>query len=364
MLQPAPSTEIKNHQGRIVHQEPTGQVRLVEFERRPFEVMGEHFGPRFSRYREAWAASSKFAYLPDFPLSLDLEVNASCNLCCVMCVMGARSAQPNAEQPLMNRSLYRRIMGEAEKMKLPAMTFGFLSEPLLAPDLPEMIRLAREAGVMDIRVGTNATLLTPDLSRRFIEAGLTRLEVSLDAFRPETYRRIRRGADLDAVIKNVLGFLDIRAGADSDFPILRLSFLRLPYNEDELDAFLDYWRDKADLFSIQEPIYFEDAPLAREMDLIRGPVPPSFRCAQPWQRVVIRTNGDVYPCCSIYGLAMPMGSAQKADIIDLWNEQLMIDLRRLHHEGRYQKNPHCLKCAERSALKAAPRGSRIKKERK
>jgi len=193
---------------------------------------------------------------------------------------------------------------------------------------------------------------------------LTRLEVSLDAFRPETYRRIRRGAALDAVVKNVLDFLEIRTRTNSDFPILRVSFLRLPYNEDELDAFLDYWRDKADLFSIQEPIYFEDAPLAQEMDLVKRPVPITFRCAQPWQRVVIRTDGEVYPCCSIYGLAMPMGSVQKADISELWHDRLIQDLRRLHQEDRYRENRPCLKCAERSALKPEPSRSRMKKERK
>ena len=343
-------------QATVLHREPTGQVRLVEFEKRPFEVMAAHFEERFRRYRKDWARTSEFSWLPDFPLSLDFEVNASCNLRCVMCVMGSKGyVNPMAGEPMMDMGSYRRIMAEAETMGLPAVTFGFLSEPLLRSDLPEMIRLAREAGVMDIRLGTNGALMTREVSSRLIEAGLTRLEVSLDAFRPETFGRIRRGARLDRIVRNVQDFLELRSRADSDFPILRLSFLRLPLNEHELDEFLFFWRDKADMFSIQEPIYFEEAPISKEMVFTQTPVRPGFRCAQPWQRVIIRSNGDVFPCCSLYGLGMRMGSIKESPIASLWRDALIDDLRRLHQEGRYQDNPDCFRCASRSALRAEPK---------
>ena len=210
---------------RVVHQEPGGQVMLVEYEHRFFDVMTAYFGDRFKKYRESWAESSKFSFLPDFPLSLDLEVNASCNLRCVMCVMAAGESDYHLPgKPMMDMGLYRRIMDQARANDLPAMTFGFLSEPLLCPDIAEMIRLARRAGVMDIRLGTNGMLLTRDISRQLIEAGLTRLEVSVDAFYAETYARIRRGGSLEKITANILDFLEIRHKSGSDFPVLRLSF--------------------------------------------------------------------------------------------------------------------------------------------
>jgi len=350
--------------GRVLHQEPTGQVKILEFEPRYTKVMAAHFGGRFLEYRRSWDRAAAFEIRPEFPLSLDLEVNAACNLKCVMCVMGGtRYVNPMAAEPVMDPALYRRLMREAETMGLPAMTFGFLSEPLLRPDLEEMIRSARQAGVMDIRLGTNGTLLTAEMSRRLIEAGLTRLEVSLDALYPETYRRIRRGGRLETVVRHILAFLENRDKAGSDFPILRLSFLRLPDNYSELDDFLGFWQDKADLFSIQEPIFFEDAPISKELEFVREPIGRNFRCPQPWQRLIVRSNGDVFPCCSIYGLAMKLGSAKTDSLARIWTTQEILDLADLHRDGRYWQNRHCRQCASRSALKVKT-GKSTKREKR
>jgi radical SAM protein with 4Fe4S-binding SPASM domain len=335
---------------RIVHREPTGQVTLVEVERRFFDVMTKHFGPRFLDYRRAWTRSSAFDHLPDFPLSLDLEVNASCNLSCVMCVMADRD-RSRESGGFMDSGLYRNLMAEAARAGLPAMTYGFLSEPLLRPDLAEMIRVARESGVMDIRLGTNGLLLTRDLSRRLIEAGLTRLEVSVDAAEPETYRRIRQGGRLDVVERNIEAFLETRDQMGSDFPLLRLSFLKLPLNDGELGAFMDHWAGRADLFSIQEPIYFEKAPISGQY-AFEAPGPAAgYRCAQPWQRLIVRADGQVFPCCSIYGLDLPLGSALKKPIADLWSSPRLERLREAHKEGRLSDLPVCRRCAVRSNLK-------------
>ena len=346
---------MKRIQARVLHREPTGQVELIEFEDRFQEAMTAHFGDRFTRYRKAWTDSSVFAWRPDFPLSLDIEVNASCNLKCIMCVMGSPGyVNPLADKPFMPRDMYARLMEESHQAGLPAMTFGFLSEPLLHPDMADMIRLARECGVMDIRLGTNGMLLTPEISRRLIEAGLTRLEVSIDAATAGTYRRIRRGGDFDLVKGNVLDFLKARDRAGSDFPILRVSFLKLPHNEHELDDFLDFWGGKADLFSIQEPIYFEDAPISRQVKFSEPRINPDFRCAQPWQRIIVRADGSAYPCCSVIGLKLGIGSVNNSTIKEIWDGPAMKALALLHGEGRFSENRVCRLCAARSALKAEP----------
>lgn len=340
---------------KILHREPGGRVRLVAYEDRYGEVMTAHFGRRFLDYREAWEKSSRFEYRPDFPLSLDLEVNASCNFRCLMCPMGEDF--PGNHVPygtLMDPGFYGGLMDQAREQRLPAMTFGYLSEPLLHPDLPKMVALARRADVMDIRLGVNGALLTREMSRRLIDAGLTRLEVSLDAFKRETFRRIRRGGQLDRVVGHVLDFLEIRRKTGSDFPVLRLSFLKLPYNEGEMEPFLAFWKDKADLFSIQDPLYYREAPIAKQLTLSPGRADPDFRCAQPWQRLIVRADGTAFPCCSLYGLTLNMGSARERPLEDLWNQADMDALRRLHREGHYRDNPACRLCADRYAVRAKP----------
>ncbi len=337
---------------KILQAEPSGQVRLVGFEIDPFQVMAAEFGEPFIAYREAWARATAQTHVPEFPLSLDLEQNATCNLRCLMCPMGSKDyVNPMADTPVMDRDLYDRLIDEGAAYGLPAMTFGYLSEPLLRPDIADLTAYARERGVMDIRLGTNGTLLGRQVARDLIRAGLTRLEISLDAASEETFRQLRRGGSYQKVVNNIDVFLEERARAGSTWPLLRLSFLRTGLNHLELDEFITRWRGKADYFSIQEMILYDDADIASEQTVTAGQPPENFTCAQPWQRLIVRSNGDVYPCCSAYGARLVMGNAEKESLHDLWHGSQITLLREALAEGRWAEIPACRECAEQSVLR-------------
>jgi len=65
-------------------------------------------------------------------------------------------------------------------------------EPLVRRDLPDLVRLlAGIAGIEDIALSTNAVLL-PQFGRELRDAGVTRLNVSLDTLRRERFRQVAR----------------------------------------------------------------------------------------------------------------------------------------------------------------------------
>lgn len=331
--------------------EPSGATRLVGYEIDPFAVMTDVFGARFTDYRRAWQSASNLEEIPEFPLSLDLEQNATCNLSCVMCPMGSKNYQnPMADHPMMDMDLYRSLIDEGESYALPAMTFGFLSEPLLRRDVADMVAYARQKGVMDIRLGTNATMLTKTRSRELIDAGLTRLEVSIDAATPETFAKIRRGANFHIVTGNVLAFLELRKSQGAAFPLLRMSFLRTGLNERELDDFLGFWRGKADFFSIQEMVYYETADIKPHQTAAKKKSAKKFACPEPFQRVIVRSNGDVHPCCSVYGMDLKLGNALQKSIHSMWHGRRVSEIRELHKSGNYDRIPACEKCAREWGL--------------
>lgn len=63
--------------------------------------------------------------------------------------------------------------------------------------------------------------------------------MSLDAARPETYRKVRRGGRLEVVIENVRGLLRARERAGAKLPLLGLNFVMLNENEGELVPFIE-----------------------------------------------------------------------------------------------------------------------------
>jgi len=304
-----------------VFRDPTGQVTLLQAEDRYLAWLTARFGDRFRDYRRRWAEASARGDPGDFPLSLDLAINSGCQSHCLMCPLPGR---PDGRRVrLMDPALFESLMVQAEEWGLPALTLGLGSEPLLHPEAPRLAARAVRAGVMDIRLGTNGLLLTADLARALVESGLTRLEVSVDAARPETYRRVR-GGDLNELERALEIFLDQRGRAGSETPLLRLSFLRLAETLAEEAEFLDRFGPLADMLSLQEPIWFPGTGLP-------APGPGSRflaeNCAQPWQRLAVDQDGRLWPCCSwptasIPGAASNLARVWRSPELAAWRQGL------------------------------------------
>jgi hypothetical protein len=224
----------------------------------------------------------------------------------------------------MEMPLFVRLMDEAREAGLPAMTFGLGSEPLLDPGIGTRVKTAIASGVMDVRLGTNAQALDRRASEKLVGSGLTRLEVSVDAAGPASYSRIRCGGDWDTLVANIEGFLDVRAKSGQKEPLLRLSFLNLPANRGELPLFLAAWEGKADMISVQDPVWFPES-------LLPPPPPPApgkVLCRQPWQRLGVQDDGWLWPCCSWHGERLLGISNANNGIAVAWGGKAMKAVRR------------------------------------
>jgi cyclic pyranopterin phosphate synthase len=91
-------------------------------------------------------------------------------------------------------------------------------EPLVRADMPALVRcLANIPGIHDIAMTTNGILLA-EQAAELKDAGLKRLNISLDALSEETFRRIARRDGLDRVLAGIAaakaaGFQRIRLNA-------------------------------------------------------------------------------------------------------------------------------------------------------
>lgn len=104
------------------------------------------------------------------------EVTRRCNLSCRHCRALAADAPGGKELSLSE------IAAGLEQVAGVSRPLLILSggEPLLRPDLPDIIAAARRLG-LPVVVATNGTLLTEGRARRLKEAGVRRVSVSLDA---------------------------------------------------------------------------------------------------------------------------------------------------------------------------------------
>jgi cyclic pyranopterin phosphate synthase len=93
-------------------------------------------------------------------------------------------------------------------------------EPLLRRDLPRLVRMLCEvAGIRDVGLTTNGLLLAQQAGPLY-EAGLRRINVSLDCLDPARFRQITRRDGLEKVIEGILaakraGFNPVKVNAVS-----------------------------------------------------------------------------------------------------------------------------------------------------
>lgn len=108
-------------------------------------------------------------------------------------------------------------------------------EPLLRRNLPELAaRLAALPGIEDLSLSTNATQLARH-ARALKDAGISRLNVSLDSLKPERIEKIN-GRDVFARI-----MAGLEAAREVGFDKIKLNMVALAgVNDDEIDAMVEF----------------------------------------------------------------------------------------------------------------------------
>ncbi len=167
--------------------------------------------------------------------NLRISVTDRCNLRCVYCMPEDVEFLPR-ERLLSFEEIARFVAIVAplgiDKIRLTG------GEPLLRKDLDVLIRMiAGIEGIADVGLTTNAMLLAP-MADRLRDAGLKRINISLDTLDPERFRRLARRSGLDATIDGVLAAK--RAGFD---PIKLNAVIVRGFNEEDVVPLAQFARE-------------------------------------------------------------------------------------------------------------------------
>jgi len=174
---------------------------------------------------------------------LRISVTDRCNFRCPYCmpaeVFGHDYAFLHDSQVFSLEELRRilRLFVRAGVQKV-RITGG---EPLLRPDVPELVRLLKqELQVPDVALTTNGWLLGRSASA-LRSAGLDRLNVSLDSLRPETFLRLAGGGRALKLERVLAG---IAAAAGLGLPIKLNTVVQRGVNDDELVTIAAWARER------------------------------------------------------------------------------------------------------------------------
>ena len=300
-------------------------------------------------------------HLPTF---VSVEPANFCQLACPECPVGMnrnkssnlqtfQSSNKNNTQALpgvLSLSDYKQIISKISSYAHTLQLF-WQGEPLLNPQLPEMIHIAREAGLYTI-VSTNAQALDRPMAQALVGAGLNRIIISMDGWTQQTYEQYRQGGSVDKV-KAAIGYLSeakqlstvhtaladrSRLSRDKNCQlstIIELQCLYLRTNEAEWGTFRREYRklgaDRLTMKTAQLYDYAEGSPFmpsdarfarykwrAREGRYVLKRRLRN-RCMRLWSGCVVDIHGNVFPCCYDKNHQYPLGNLLRQSLADIFH---------------------------------------------
>ena len=289
------------------------------------------------------------------PLYVKIKVNYGCNLRCEMC----KHWRETRETPIsMDR--FREIITELGELGCQKIHFSG-GEPMLRPRLPDLVEHATQLG-MRVTLTTNGTLVDKVKAKRFIEAGLRGVNVSIDSPIRKMHEKVRgvegsfkRTARAVSLFKKYAhkGKLTVRINTvvgRSNYQTLAAlpdlahqlgaDGINLIPVDDHCGEHLSMRKKDIQIFNskiapvieqraseLGVAIADEDAyPFGREETNVRlGRAGRyafgyynRFPCYAPWTHTLLDFNGLVYVCCMTREQIKPLGDVRTQSFKEIW----------------------------------------------
>jgi radical SAM protein with 4Fe4S-binding SPASM domain len=299
------------HNGRLMHFE---FIDIIS------ELTKKH-GQKFIDYRKEWNLAANCEFVPARPLYVALETNSNCNFKCKMCPHSSATWRGGSlNKKNIDLSLVKKLSDQIKELNIPSLNIGAFTECTINKNIKDILKIFSEFEIMDKFLFTNGSMLNQDLCNFLVEFGWERVYISLDAANADTYKNIR-GYDLNKVEQNILRLMEIKRKKQSVFPIVRVSFVIQPENENEVDKFYNKWENKIDVIDFQKFIDFEKKNQPIENFTFK-------KCQGPFVNLSITCEGEILPCCSEYGKDLSLGNLENISLMEAWNCNKMQNLRK------------------------------------
>ncbi len=254
---------------------------------------------------------------PHLPDIVQIESTNLCNAKCVFCPRD----EMHRRQGVMDVDLFQKIVDECAALGITHVRVHNYGEPFLDKQLVEKVRYAKQRGIAEVGMISNGSLITEEIARGMIEAGLDAINISVDAAGKEVFERTRLNLDYDTVIGNIRTLVRLREELGRKRPRLILSFVRQDNSADE-QAFIREWGAVADKIHITD--LHNWAGTLHERSNVRYP------CYRLWQTFTVLWDGRVSLCCADYDGRNVLGDLRTSTIAAIWNSPGYRAVRRQH----------------------------------
>lgn len=256
------------------------------------------------------------------PLTVYVEPTNMCNLSCSFCPQSLEDYEDRTgKRQHMEVVLFEKVIREISLMGIKSLKLYFFGEPLLHPEIGKMVAIAKTA-CERVELTTNGIPLGVRKAQELIDAGLDYLRVSLYDDNP------------DRIFENVYLFHKLRGTATKPHICIKT------FSADESKAARLRYEDICDEIS-HETLHTMGSDLVQVSQQAKD---ERKACPYPFYTLVVKSNGDVVPCCVAWEDSLIVGNVKDQTLAEIWAGEPLARIHRLHLEGRRGELAACAKC--------------------
>lgn len=289
------------------------------------------------------------------PFVIFVDPSDCCNFRCKFCPSGDLKLMKNVGRSLktMDFELYKKIIDDICEFEKPIKVLRLYKdgEPFLNPRLAEMIKYAKEKKCAErIDTTTNASLLNPKINLKIIEAGLDRINISIEGINEKQYLEFSKyKINFEKLIANIHHFYDNRKDCEM---IVKINGDII--SDDDKEKFYEIFGEIADgvyiehIMSCWPEFLIKGVEVNQEFGIYGQEIKEVNVCPYVFYSFSINSDGSASACFLDWARKLIIGDVKTESVKDIWNGVKLLKYQKMFLMKKRKEHPVCRDCGQMS----------------
>lgn len=291
----------------------------------------------------------------EFPSQVIIDVTEVCNLACIHCPQPLFRQSKYYTGSFLSPELSTKAVDEVKKYgadTVQYIRFTGEGEPLLHKNIYEMLKYAVVNSSKIVTLTTNGTIMTESRIEKLVDTGINVIDISIDAYKAETYAKIRVNGSLDVTRANVLNLIRASRNNHNSLKVV-VSYIEQPQNRHETQDFEKFWKDNGADYVVIRRLHSAAGSIRHTAEKMWTENQKEYRrpCTYPWERIVLSSIGHLCYCPAGWSNSASVDNYRLITIRDAWQGEFYNSLRNAHLSNDFKDHIFCGQCPDWKATR-------------
>ena len=290
------------------------------------------------------------------PFIINVDPSDTCNFQCKFCPTGNRALMRKTAGRnfgSLDFDLYKKIVDDICEFDKPITVLRLYKdgEPFINCNMAKMIRYAKDKGCAKrIDTTTNAVLLNPKTNMEIVDAGIDRINVSIEGVNAQQYLDFSKAkVDFEKLVDNLTHLYENKKQCEI---IIKINGDEL--SEDDKSKFYEVFGDIADGVNIEHfmdcwhQFKSNDIKTNQDYGIYGQKIKEVVVCPYVFYSFSINSDGSSSVCFLDWSRKQIIGDAKTQKVKDIWNSQKLREYQRMFLMKNRKSHRICGSCGQLS----------------